>query len=90
MDELDLHGSAPEGAVRRLRQELHACRVRGRTALRVITGRGWGNRRQQPVLRGHVETWLRSPEARTLGVRSFRRVAKGGALDVSLGGRDGR
>lgn len=84
MDELDLHGHAPDAALRRLRQELHAARVRGLGTLRVITGRGWGNRRQEPVLRGRVESWLATDEARALGVRTFVRVAKGGALDVSL------
>ena len=86
MAELDLHGNAPDAALRRLQQELHACRVRGLKELRVITGRGWGNQRQEPILRGKVETWLRGPEARALGVQSFRRVAKGGALDVDLAG----
>ena len=86
MSEIDLHGNSPEAALRRLQQELHACRVRGLTEIRVITGRGWGNQRQEPILRGKVEAWLRGPEARALGVRSFRRVSKGGALDVELSG----
>ena len=82
---VDLHGLRPSDAMRRLAQELHAARVRGHEVLRVITGRGWGNLEQKPILRGHIEGWLKSPEARALGVRSFEVVAKGGALDVRLG-----
>ena len=82
--EIDLHGLRPEQALRRLEQELHAARVRGERTLRVITGRGWGNRAQKPVLRGHVERWLAN-EGPTFGVLAARVVAKGGALDVELG-----
>ena len=81
---VDLHGLRPEAALRRVAQELHAARVRGLEELVVVTGRGWGNLKQEPVLRGHVERWLASPEARALGVRSTRVVAKGGALEVRL------
>jgi len=83
--EVDLHGLPPEQALRRLAQELHAARVRGARSVLVITGRGWGNLAQKPILRGIVEAWLRGPEAQRLGVRSSRVVAKGGALDVALG-----
>lgn len=85
MTEIDLHGLAPEGALRRLAQELHAARVRGLGRVRVITGRGLGNRKRQPVLRGRVEAWLAGPDGRRLGVRSFRRDSLGGALVVELG-----
>ena len=84
--EVDLHGHRPEAALRRLAQELHAARVRGERRLRIVTGRGWGNRTQTPVLRPQVETWLRGPEGRRLGVRAFRVVAKGGALELDLEG----
>lgn len=85
MREIDLHGLSPDQALRRLAQELHACRVLGLDQALVITGRGWGNARREPVLRGHVEVWLETPEARSLGVRGWRRTAKGGALEVRLG-----
>ena len=85
--EIDLHGLRPEQALRRLAQELHAARVRGATRLLVITGRGWGNLEQKPILRGKVEVWLRGGEARALGVLTQRVVAKGGALEVTLGAR---
>ena len=50
MPELDLHGLTPAQALRRLKAELHTCRVRGDSALTVITGQGFGNKLQQPVL----------------------------------------
>lgn len=82
--EVDLHRLRVEEALRRLGRELHACRVRGARRLLVVTGRGYGNRRQEPVLRGAVEAWLRGPEARRLGVRGHRRARRGGALEVDL------
>lgn len=82
--EVDLHGLSPERALRRLAQELHAARVSGETRLRVITGRGWGNREQKPVLRKRVEAWLRGPDGRGFGVSDVQVTSKGGALDVRL------
>lgn len=84
LPQVDLHGLSPEQALRRLGQELHAARVRGAPGLLVITGRGWGNLAQKPVLRKRVEEWLGGAEGRALGVRSFQVVAKGGALQVRL------
>ena len=81
---VDLHGRRPEEALRRLAQELHAARVSGADRLRVITGRGWGNRTFEPILRKRVEAWLRGEEGRRLGVRSIEVAAKGGALDLRL------
>jgi len=85
MLEIDLHGLSPEGAKRRLATELHTARVRGERSVRVITGRGWGNRLQQPVLRRYIEGWLVSPAGRRLRVGSYRVTSSGGALDVELG-----
>jgi DNA-nicking Smr family endonuclease len=82
--ELDLHGLPPDRALGRLRSELRTCRVRGDPALVVITGRGYGNRLQQPVLRTKVEAWLDGPEGRAQGVLSWTRVHRGGALRVRL------
>ncbi len=82
--EVDLHGLRPEQALRRLAQELHALRVSGATRIRIITGRGWGNLEQKPILRGHVETWLRGAEAARFRVVRFEVAAKGGALDLTL------
>ena len=81
---VDLHGLRPEDALRRLAQALHAARVRGAGRLKVVTGRGWGNATQTPVLRGKVETWLRGPEGRRFGVQGFDRADKGGSLLVRL------
>jgi len=83
---VDLHGLTAEQALRRVGQALHAARVRGRTRILVITGAGWGNPDQKPVLRTKVEAWLRGPEGRALGVKDVQRAHKGGALDVRLGG----
>ena len=85
--QVDLHRRSREEAQRILTRELHACRVRGLDRLLVITGRGYGNRRQEPVLRGHIEAWLRGPEARALGVEGFQRAHRGGALEVRLTAR---
>jgi DNA-nicking Smr family endonuclease len=82
---VDLHGLSVERALRRVMQELHAARVRRLSRMLVITGAGWGNPDRRPVLREGVERWLRSPEARSLGVLDVQRVHKGGALDVRLG-----
>ena len=71
MHEIDLHGLKPEQASRRLGQELHAARVRGLDRVRVITGRGWGNTRQEPILRKHIETWLGGPSGSALGFQRF-------------------
>jgi DNA-nicking Smr family endonuclease len=81
---IDLHGLAPHAALRRLAQELHACRVRRTARVLVITGVGWGNPQQRPVLRPKVEAWLNGPEGKRLGVLRFQITHKGGALDVEL------
>jgi DNA-nicking Smr family endonuclease len=83
-ESVDLHGLTVDQALRRLSQALHAARVRGREHLLVITGAGWGNPDQRPVLRPRVEAWLRGPEGRALGVKDVQRVSRGGALDVRL------
>jgi len=82
--EIDLHGKRPADALRHLARELHACRMRGYDEVLVITGRGWGNAQQKPVLRPQVETWLRGPDGRRLGVLAFEEHSQGGALLVTL------
>lgn len=81
---IDLHRRTAAEAVRILARELHAARVRGAPAVLVITGRGYGNESHAPILRGKVEQWLASADARGRGVRSFRRVHRDGALEVRL------
>lgn len=80
---VDLHNLRPEEALRALERALHTARVRGAPTLTVITGRGLGNARQEPVLRGRVETWLGS-EGRRFGALDWRPIALGGALEVRL------
>lgn len=58
--------------------------MRGESALRVITGRGWGNAEQKPVLRKKIEAWLRDDGRRRFGVLDVLIVSKGGALDLRL------
>lgn len=88
MRPIDLHGHSPESALRLLGQELHSARVRGETEVLVITGRGIGNRSGQPILRGHVEEWLRGQGGERYGVVRFTRSRDGGSLRVELtGGR---
>ena len=81
---VDLHGLHPDQALRRLSQALHAARVSGAAELSVITGRGWGNLAQEPVLRRKAEDYLRGPEARRFGVRGVKIESQGGSLRVSL------
>jgi DNA-nicking Smr family endonuclease len=85
--QVDLHRRSREEAQRALIRELHACRVRGLDRLLVITGRGYGNRTHEPVLRNHIEAWLGGGEARALGVEGFQRAHRGGALEVRLNAR---
>lgn len=89
---VDLHGRTVAEALRALRHALHTCRYRGIERALVITGRGWHNPGGRSVLGPAVEEWLRGAEARALGVKSFRRRSKGGALEVTLelGGAPGR
>ena len=71
-------------AQRALVRGLHAARVRGEAGLLAITGLGLGNAGQEPILRQHAERWLAGQEARRLGVVGYRRVHRGGALEIEL------
>jgi len=82
--EVDLHGKRPEEALRHLARELHTARHRRLEHVLVITGQGFGNALHKPILRGKVEEWLLAPEGQRLGVKSFERVHRGGALLVRL------
>jgi DNA-nicking Smr family endonuclease len=82
--EVDLHGLRPEDALRRAAREIHACRVRRIDRLKIITGKGWGNLKQQPILRPKVEHWLSGPEGRRLGVLDFEVADDGGSLVVRI------
>jgi DNA-nicking Smr family endonuclease len=82
--EVDLHGLRPDDALRRVEREIHTCRVRRVDRLKIITGRGWGNLKQQPILRPKVERWLAGPEGRRLGVLEFEVADDGGSLVVRI------
>ena len=82
--EIDLHGLRPGDALRRLGQQLHAARMLGESRVKVITGRGWGNREQKPILLPKVEAWLAGADGRRYGVMQYDRVDKDGALLVRL------
>jgi len=81
---VDLHGLAPEQALRTLARELHSARIRRAANVLVITGKGWGNREQKPILRQRVEAYLRGPDGLRAGVEGFTLEPHGGALLVRL------
>ena len=82
--QVDLHGLAPEQALRALSRGLHAARLRRATSVLVITGKGWGNREQKPILRQKVEAYLRGPDGLRAGVEGFTLESHGGALLVRM------
>lgn len=84
LPELDLHRRTWAEAERLVRHALHTWRLQGVELAVIVTGRGYGNPRQEPVLRTKLERWLDAPQARGLGVRGWRRVARDGALEVRL------
>ncbi|QDU69388.1 Smr/MutS family protein [Engelhardtia mirabilis] len=86
---VDLHGCRPDEALARLSRALHRARLQGSASIEVITGRGLGNARGAPVLRGQVEAWLSGVEGGLHGVRSHARQPHGGSLLVRLGLRRG-
>ena len=57
--ELDLHGLRVEEARQELSHFLIHCRITHKQCVRIIHGKGNGSRRQQPVLKGKVNHWLR-------------------------------
>jgi DNA-nicking Smr family endonuclease len=82
--EIDLHRLTTAQAERRAFQELHASRLRRESGLILVTGRGYGNRTQEPILRKHLQQWLKGPEAIQLGVLDVQVTSKGGALLVRI------
>jgi len=84
LPEIDLHRMTAAQAERAAARALHTWRVQGVERAVLVTGRGWSNARQEPILRTKLEAWLSSAEARRLGVRAWRRTSKDGALEIAI------
>lgn len=56
--ELDLHGMIVREARQAVVAFLHECRLRHIACVRIIHGKGYGSRRQQPVLKNKLNNWL--------------------------------
>lgn len=82
--ELDLHGMTVVEARQALAGFLHASRLRDLRCVRIIHGKGNGSLRNQPVLKGKVNHWLRQRDE-VLAFASARPADGGtGALYVLL------
>ncbi len=57
--ELDLHGMTVPMAQQAIHEFLRGCQRDGIICVRIIHGKGQGSRRQKPVLKNHVNQWLR-------------------------------
>jgi DNA-nicking Smr family endonuclease len=81
---LDLHGLTAEEANNRLRNFLQHSLAAGRSAVRIIHGKGYGSAGRQPVLKTKVNQWLQEAGA-VLAFCSARPENGGtGAVDVLL------
>jgi DNA-nicking Smr family endonuclease len=87
--QIDLHGCSVEQGLRKLRMAVQSCRYQRYESLRVVTGRGLGSPGRAGVLAPAVLEWLKSEEARALGVVGARLGSKGGAVEVDLKGSGG-
>lgn len=82
--ELDLHGLTSALARRELTEFLQACRHHNRRCVRIIHGKGRGSREGKPILKNHVNRWLRLRDE-VLAFCSARQVDGGtGAIYVLL------
>ena len=79
----DLHGMSPTRA--KAEVERFLLMARGHSQVKLITGRGHGNRAMEPVLGKHIHKWLPANKER-LGVQQveFDKSSKSGALLVYL------
>ena len=57
--ELDLHGLTSAMAQRELTDFLRTCGHNNRRCVRIIHGKGRGSREGKPILKNHVNRWLR-------------------------------
>lgn len=82
--ELDLHGLTSDMAQRELADFLNTCRQYNRRCIRIIHGKGRGSQGGKPVLKNHVNRWLRLRDE-VLAFCSARQVDGGtGAIYVLL------
>ena len=58
--DLDLHGRVVADAVAALAGFLEESRRRGRRCVRIVHGKGFGSRDGQPIMKAHVDRWLRT------------------------------
>jgi DNA-nicking Smr family endonuclease len=83
-DTLDLHGLTVEKANNQLRNFLQHSQAAGRSAVRIIHGKGYGSAGRQPVLKSKVNQWLQGAGA-VLAFCSARPENGGtGAVDILL------
>ncbi len=57
--ELDLHGLTLEAARVTLAEFIEHCQLQQIRCVRLIHGKGWSSRQQKPVLKSHLNQWLR-------------------------------
>ena len=83
MPSTDLHGMTKARAEAEVRHFL--MRHRGHSQVKIITGRGHGNRAMTPVLREHIRKWVQA-NREDLEVQQVEvdKSSKGGALIVHL------
>ena len=58
--DLDLHGRIVSDAATALDRFLEDSRHRGRRCVRIVHGKGFGSRDGLPIMKAHVDRWLRS------------------------------
>ena len=58
--DLDLHGRILADAVTALDHFLEDSRRRGRHCVRIVHGKGFGSRSGMPIMKSHVDRWLRA------------------------------
>ena len=58
--DLDLHGRIVAEAVAALDHFLQDSRRRGRRCVRIVHGKGFGSRSGLPIMKAHVDRWLRA------------------------------
>ena len=58
--DLDLHGRVVADAVAALDRFLQDCRRGGRRCVRIVHGKGFGSPSGLPIMKAHVDRWLRA------------------------------